>query len=188
MLIMGPAMLGGCSHTAFSLFPDRTVGETRKYVRTAKIYRNMDTILIADILWHNPDVKRLHVKRMAKQGRIDAVDEKRMLLNIGETEKKELEFLAGIYTGEDKWNDFHKNDSIWKIRLIMADGSKTAPSKIEKLTVKNMPDSHLFAFITPWKKLYRITFEKTEALLQLQNYDMEIYSFLGNAEFSWPAK
>lgn len=186
MLAIAPAMLAaGCSHTAFSIFPDRTVAETEKYVRTAKIYRNMDTILIADILWHNPDVKRLHVKRMGKQGRIDAGDEKRMLLKIGEMEEKELEFLAGIYTGEDKWNDFQKNDSIWKIRLRMADGSKIAPGKIEKLKVKDMPDSRLFPFITPWKMLYRITFERTKEISQLKNYNIEIYSFLGNAEFSW---
>lgn len=181
-------LAGGCSHTTFSLFPDRTVSETSKYVRTAKIYRNMDTILIADILWHNPDIERLHVERMRKQGRLDADDEKLLLLKIGEMEGKELEFLAGIYTGDDKWNDFQKNDSIWKVRLRMADGSKTAPGKIEKLKVEDMPDSRLFPFITPWKTLYRITFEKTEAISQLKSYDMEIYSLLGNAEFSWPAE
>jgi len=111
-----------------------------------------------------------------------------MLLEISEMEEKELEFLAGIYTGDDKWNDLNENDSIWKVRLRMADGSKTAPGKIEKLNVKDMPDSRLFPFITPWKMLYKITFEKTEEISQLKSYDVGIYSFLGNAEFSWNAE
>lgn len=175
----------GKTDMAFSAFPDDIVEQVKVNVRSAKVYRDLDTILIADILWYKPKLKRKHLIELREEGRITEDEKMNMLAEIDEKDAAEIEFLAGFYTGEKKWNDFDSDASIWKIRLEADDGSLVAPVKIEKLDLKEMPDSDNFPFLTTWKSPYRITFAKAENLSRLKSHKIELHSILGEAEFVW---
>lgn len=182
-------LVAGCAFgrtdVSFSAFPDTIVDRVKLDVRSAKVYRDLDTILVADILLYKPELKRMHVEEMSREGRIDDEEKIRLLAEIDAKEADEIEFIAGFYTGEEKWNDFDSSSSIWKIRLEAADGSQVAPTSIEKIDLDKMPDSHNFPFLTPWKSPYRITFAKTDKLAELKSHKIELHSILGHAEFIW---
>ena len=125
---------------------------------------------------------------MGREGRINEDEKMDMLAEIDKKGAAEIEFLAGFYTGEKEWNDFDSDSSIWKIRLEADDGSLVAPVRIEKLNLKEMPDSHNFPFLTRWKSPYRIIFVKTEGLSRLKSRKIGLRSILGEAEFIWEAE
>ena len=178
----------GKTDMSFSPYPDSIVMQVKVNVRSAKVYRDLDTILIADILWYKPELKRRNLIELSEKGRISEDEKMAMLNEIDEQESAEIEFLAGFYTGEKKWDDFDSDASIWKIRLEADDGSLVAPVRIEKLLLKEMPDSHNFPFLTRWKSPYRITFAKTENLSHLKSHKIRLRSILGEAKFIWESE
>lgn len=184
-LIFSTGCVLGNTEMAFSVYPDNIVEQVKLNVRSAKVYRDLDTILIADILWYKPGLKRKRLVELSEKGRITEDEKTNMLAEIDKKEAVEIEFLAGFYTGEKKWNDFDSDSSIWKIRLVADDGSLVAPARIEKLDLKKMPDSYNFTFLTPWRSPYRIIFAKTENLSRLKNPELELQSILGEARFIW---
>jgi len=188
LLIFTAGCVLGKTDMAFSVYPDSIVEQVKINVRSAKVYRDLDTVLIADILWYKPELKRRHLIEMSEKGRINEDEKMKMLAEINDKEASEIEFLAGFYTGEKKWNDFDSDSSIWKIRLEADDGSLVAPAKIEKLDLKKMTDSYHFPFLTPWKSPYRITFAKTANLSGLKSRKIGLHSILGKAEFLWEAE
>ena len=187
-LIFTAGCVFGKTDMSFSPYPDSIVQQVQLNVRSAKVYRDLDTILIADILWYKPELKKRNLIELSEEGRISEDEKMDMLAEIDKKEGAEIEFLAGFYTGEKKWNDFDSDASIWKIRLEAADGSLVAPVKIEKLELKEMTDSHNFPFLTRWKSPYRITFTKTENLSHLKSHKIQLRSILGEAKFIWEAE
>jgi len=187
-LIFAAGCALGKTDLAFSVYPDKIVEQVNLNVRSAKVYRDLDTILIADILWYKPELKRKRLIELSEKGRITEDEKMKMLAEIDKKEAAEIEFLAGFYTGEKKWNDFDSDSSIWKIRLEADDGTLVAPAGIEKLDLKKMPDSYNFTFLTPWKSAYRIIFAKTENLSRLKSHKIGLQSILGEAEFIWEAE
>lgn len=188
-MIFGILAVTACSSNKtdvkFSPFQDKILGIAEKNVRTAKIYRDLDTILIADVLWFSPDIKKAYVFELRKKSRMDKDEEKTRLAEIELKGSEEIEFLMGIYTGEKSWNDFNKPGSIWKLRLVTPDGSSEAPIKIEKIDLDQMPDSYFFPFLSEWKSVYRVIFKKSNKLARIVNPTMLMYSILGETKFRW---
>ena len=185
LLIMPGGCAFGKTDMSFSAFPDTFVLLAGKNIRSAKVYRDLDTVLLADIMWYDPEMKRMHVEELSLEGRINEDEKIKLLEDIAAKENTEIEFIAGFYTGEKKWNDFDKSASIWKISLEAGDGSQVGPSSIKKIDLEKMPESHLFTFLTTWKSPYRITFDKLGELAELKSHKMELHSVMGQAEFIW---
>ena len=185
LLLSSSGCAFGKTDMSFSAFPDSFVQRAGKNIRSAKVYRDLDTVLIADIMWYDPELKRMHIEELSLEGRINEDEKRELLEEIAAKEETEIEFIAGFYTGEKKWNDFDKSSSIWKISLEAADGSQVAPSSIKKINLEKIPESHLFTFLTTWKTPYRITFEKLDRLAELKGHKMELHSVMGQAEFFW---
>ncbi len=169
----------------FTMQRDAVMDMVGQNVRTEKVYRDLDTILIADVLLYKPEIKRSGVKQAKDEGRIDAEQDKEMFADIADKESKEVEFLAGVYTGDKRWNDLDKNNSMWRVTLKTADGSWVTPSSITKLKLDKMQDAWLFPFLTEWKYAYRIVFPKTPAIAGVNSYTLRITSVVGEGTFNW---
>lgn len=168
----------------FTLVPERIQDEVRRYLRTEKVYRDLDTILIADVLYYDQRIRQDYIQTALAKEWIDAEQAEKMLAESKVNEQKEVEFIAGVYTGDKRWNDFEKENSIWKVALRTPDGRWISPSSIEKLKPDKMKDSHIFPFITEWKFIYRITFPRQE-LAGADTFSLRFTSMVGEAAFSW---
>ncbi|MBI5179022.1 MAG: hypothetical protein HZA04_07150 [Nitrospinae bacterium] len=172
-----------------SLQQDKIIGDVNRNLRSVKVYRNLlDTILLADVLWYKPEIKKAVVDFGKADGRIDAEQEKKMLADIAEKDDKELEFIAGIVTGDIRWNDFEKEDSMWRVTLKTADGQLVTPLAVEKLKLNKMQDAWLFPFLTEWKSVYRIRFAKTPSLTGMDAYTLRFTSMAGEGTFNWETR
>lgn len=168
----------------FTLVPERILGDVKQNVRTEKVYRDLDTILIADVFYYDQRIKQDFIQTALTKEWIDAGQAEKMMAESKLNEPKEVEFLAGVYTGDKRWNDFEKENSMWKVALQTPDGGWIAPASIEKLKLEKMRDAYLFPFLTEWKFIYRITFPKKE-LAGAANYKLRFTSLVGEAAFAW---
>ncbi len=175
---------GKQTNVDFTFLPERILGDVRKNVRTEKVYRDLDTILIADVFYYDQRIKRDFIQTSLVKEWIDAEQAEKMLAESKANEQKEVEFIAGVYTGDKRWNDFEKQNSIWKVSLQTPDGRWIVPASIEKLKLDKMRDAHLFPFITEWKYVYRIAFPKQE-MAGAANYTLRFTSMVGEATFTW---
>jgi hypothetical protein len=188
-LLASPLSCGGKrSSVDFSIRRDQILDEVTKNTRTVKVYRDLDTIFIADVLWYKPELRKTFVSHLKGDGRIDDEQAAKMTADISSKEGRELEFITGLYTGDKAWNDLDKVDSMWRMTLKGADGSVVAPTRIEKLRVDRMQDSWLFPFLTPWKVAYRVTFTQTGNLTSVDSYVLRLSSVVGEGTFIWENK
>ncbi len=168
----------------FSMHRDRILEDVAHNTRTEKVYRDLDTILVADVFFYDQRIKRDFINAVRGEGRIDQAQADAMLAESAAKEAKEVEFLAGVYTGDKRWNDLEKKDSMWKVALQTADGAWIAPAEITRLKLDKMQDAWLFPFLTEWKFIYRISFPR-EALAGMQSYTLRFTSVVGEAAFTW---
>lgn len=175
---------GKSTNVDFSMAYDKILDDVKQNVRTEKVYRDLDTILIADVFYYDQRIKRDFVAAIRGAGRVDAEQSDKMLAESQANEQKEVEFLAGVYTGDKRWNDLEKKNSMWKVVLQAPDGRWIAPLSIEKLKLDKMQDAWLFPFLTEWKFIYRITFPKQE-MAGAANYTLRFTSVVGEAAFTW---
>ncbi len=168
----------------FTLVPERIQDDVKRNVRTEKVYRDLDTIFIADVFYYDQRIRQDYIQTSLQKGWIDSVQADKMMAESKENEQKEVEFVAGIYTSDKRWNDFEKENSMWKVSLETPDGRWIAPSSIEKLKLEKMRDAYLFPFLTEWKFIYRITFPKKE-VTGATSYSLRFNSIVGDAAFNW---
>lgn len=168
----------------FTFVPDRIQEDVRRNVRTEKVYRELDTIFIADVFYYDQRINQDYIQASLGKGWLDAAQAEKMMAESKDREQKEVEFIAGVYTSDKRWNDFEKENSMWKVALQTPDGRWVAPSSIEKLKLEKMRDAHLFPFLTEWKFIYRITFPKKE-MAGAANYYLRFTSLVGDAGFNW---
>ncbi len=169
----------------FRLFQDKIITMIDRLVMTGKIYRDLDTVFVGDLLWYTPELKNEYIDEMLKKGRMEQSEYNQQKAEIEKQASKEMEFLGAFYTFEDKWNDFDSPDSIWKLRLVDKDGNLVAPISVKKIKRKDMPDTNVFAFINYWKTIYIIKFAKTANLEGMDAYRVRLFSVLGDTEFVW---
>jgi hypothetical protein len=55
----------------FRLFPEEIVKKVNSLVRTGKIYRDLDTVFVGNLLRHTPELKKAYIDEMLKKGRME---------------------------------------------------------------------------------------------------------------------
>lgn len=188
VIVAVAAALAGCAGKSttvdFSIKHDAIIDTVKRGVRTEKIYRDLDTVLVADVFYYDPAVRRGFIDQVKAEGRITEEQSAQMSEELAKSEKSEAVFIAGVYTGDKRWNDFDKTASMWKVLLQDADGQWVEPSSIERLKLNKMQDAWLFPFLTEWKFIYRISFP-LDKLAGTKAYKLRFHSVVGEAGFSW---
>lgn len=187
------AALAACSGKTtkidFTMRRDAVLDEVQKNTRTVKVYRDLDTIFIADVLWYTPKLRRNFIANLKSEGRINDQQVAKMNAEVAEKEGSggSLEFITGFYTPDKTWNDLEKTNSMWSLTIKGSDGTAVSPVKVEKLKYDKMQDSWLFPFLTPWKNAYRVTFTGSGALMGMDSYTLRVSSTVGEGTFTWDA-
>ncbi len=184
LFVTAAGCAGKRTNVDFTIMPERILDDVKQNVRTEKVYRDLDTILIADVFYYDQRIKQDFIQTALSREWIDAEQAEKMMADSKANEQKEIEFIAGVYTSDKRWNDFEKQNSIWKVAMKTPDGRWITPSSIEKLKIDKMKDSHLFPFLTEWKFIYRITFPRQD-MAGATNYSLRFTSMVGEAAFTW---
>ncbi len=184
-LLVAVTACAGRSNVEFSIRRDRVLDDVLKNTRSLKVYRDLDTIFIADVLWYKPELRKAFVASLKREGRISDEQAANMTDEISKNEGRELEFIVGFYTPDKSWNDLDAVHSMWRLALTRGGGEPVAPERIEKLSVDKMQDAWLFPFLTPWKSAYRVTFANKGSLPSADRYALRLSSVVGEGSMVW---
>ncbi len=159
-----------------------------RWTRTQKLYRDFETIVILDALFRHPEVREAMAERLASSQGLTQEKAGALKKKEAKEAQEELEFILAVYTGEVEWNDFHREDSIWRLFLEDEGGRRVEPTSIRRLELfqKASPLLSIYRFVTPWKETYSVRFpRKGLTLAKGKGIKLIITSLLGKVELSW---
>lgn len=180
--------VGGCAtekvYSKFKVTNSTYDMAVEKRLRTVKLYKKFDTIMIADVIYNDEWLRTAWVSDQAKVKRL-ADDDKKTLLRLQKRESdKEITFILCVYTAEDEWNDFSHRNSRWSILLESASGI-IRPVLIKPVRQKELQMRDALPFNTNFRKFYVVTFLRDKAAVW--PYHLVMSSPLGSARFTWSA-
>lgn len=150
--------------------------------RTAKLYRELDTILIADVVYLGMDLRRTWVDHAAEAGRLGREEKAALLEKEEEENSASAQFLVALYTSEDEWNDLEKEDSRWSL-FLEADGELVRPESIKKLKPGALKLRDNLPFETAFRSFYIVSFPREAA--GAPPYTLGMSSLLGEVKLRW---
>lgn len=159
-----------------------------QWTRHDSIHRDLGLVLEADATLRSPQFQEAYLRRYARLYNVREGELERLLAADRELTGRELRFVLVAQTGDRKWNDFDKPDSIWRIYLQNERGERlplTSRRRLEKRT-----ELAGFFRLGPWDEVYELSFDLTgeEAKdFSTRRLTLILASVLGEAQFSWDA-
>lgn len=177
---------GGCAYVRNRTERDMSSYENvvKSWTKTAKVYDELDTIILIDALYKNWTVRKTYIENLSKTNNI-SLKEKERLLNMEKEENKKINsFFLTVYTGKELWNDLNEKKSIWNIVLKDKKGNRWRPLKVKEIKYNELKIKKFYPFVTPWKKIYEIDFPK-DSSDNAGQIILTISSMLGRVELRW---
>ena len=172
--------------------------ELDTWTRHDKVYQVLDNKLFVSATYHAPDFRRAFGIAFPDIYGHGGKITRRELVDMTGGVEQHHNFLVAAYTPYVRWNDFARDDSIWRISLYsksVGDGgmdeAEVAPDDIIPLKV----DENLravYPYISRFDRIYLVRFPLTDAWQRplvhahTQEVVMRIASALGVATLRWP--
>ncbi|MBL7686184.1 MAG: hypothetical protein JNK65_09165 [Deltaproteobacteria bacterium] len=157
----------------------------KKYTRHGEDFniQTMAANLVIDGLYLSDEFREAYAKRFAEIYRLNSNDTRLKVNEEIEKSKKGTQFLLSVFTYDKKWNELETDQSIWKLRLEF-EGKSYTPLQVEKLKI-TPADTTFYPFLTPWSKLYLVTFDKNISLSDQSSFEMALFGVKGNRTLVW---
>lgn len=189
--------LGGCTtpsdrahslSAAQKLTPDDYGGVLSDWTRHDEVYDVLYRIAFFHVTYHSPAFRRAFLVRHPDVYGPGSEEAGRLMLTTPESEDY-LEFFVAASTANQRWNDFNRADSIWRITLRSDDG-EPVDGKVERVkTSANL--RAIYPYITPYSNTYAVRFPRNtftgEPVLtpKTQQLELRVTSALGEAQMVW---
>lgn len=162
------------------------------WTKEDRIYKGFDCKLIAAATYKSMPFRRAYTQEYAKLYRMNPAEKDKFLTDQADAAETYNEFIFAAYVPDNKWDNFSKKKSTWKIDLSVDGGKRVAPVEIRELERNNIVLKHFFPYVTPWKSVYLLRFptslHDTEELLvgdRSRTLTLSVSSVLGSAEMTW---
>jgi hypothetical protein len=136
-------------------------GAFERWTREARIYRGFDMELIVSATFKSADYRRTYAKEYAKTYILSDEDELKFEQDQLKAAAEFHDFVMAAFIPDDKWNDFEKKDSIWKVYLTNEANDRISPVEIRKLNRKDPTIAQFFPYVSPWRRVYSLRFPVT---------------------------
>jgi hypothetical protein len=209
MMMLTPCMLLGCGHTEGTLRPAAQVlpvgmdakdayrAQLRTWTRKDQIYQGLDNKLFISATYHAAAFRRAFAIAFPDIYGHGGKITRRELVDMTDGVEQHHNFFIATYTPVLQWNDFSRDDSIWRITLYSkAQGesglgeAQVSPDDIIPLKV----DENLravYPYISRFDKIYLVRFPLVDALQRplvdegTGEVVMRVASALGVATMRW---
>jgi hypothetical protein len=200
LALVGFVGLAGCASSPpkASLFgpPSRKIAAEdykdvlRIWTRSYKIYQGLENKLFASATFHAPEFRRAFAIAFPEiYGHGGEITRRELVELTGDVEQFHTFFLTA-YTPERGWNDFAKQDSIWRINLIGSDEVAVDPAEVIPVKIDANIQA-VYPYITRFDEAYLVRFPLTDAMHRLvldpksTSATLRLASALGVAEMRW---
>ncbi|MEQ9503168.1 MAG: hypothetical protein RIT81_40250 [Deltaproteobacteria bacterium] len=174
-----------------SIAPDDYDDVLGDWTRHDEVYDVLYRIAFFHVTYHSPAFRRAFLIRHPDVYGPGSEEASRLMLTNQESEDY-LEFFVAASTANQRWNDFNRADSIWRITLRSDDG-EPVDGKIERVkTTANL--RAIYPYITPYANTYAVRFPRNtftgEPVLtpKTKKLELRVTSALGAANMTWRIK
>ena len=161
------------------------------WTRGDKVYQGLDNKLYVTATFHSPELRRAFAIAFpdiyGHGGRIT----RRELVELTDDIEEYHTFFVVAFTPVRAWNDFHKDDSIWRLTLLSADRSTfIEPEEIQSIKI----DENLravYSYVGRFDEAYLVRFKLADKTgkplvpVGAESFTLRIASALGVAELTW---
>ncbi|MBU1163247.1 MAG: hypothetical protein KKA75_03755 [Proteobacteria bacterium] len=120
-----------------------------KWTSESRIYRGLDLELTTAATFKSPEFREAYANEYARTYKLTREEKEKLIKDQKEASLIYNDFIMAAYVPDEKWNNFNKKDSIWKIHLNAGNGKKIKPLEIRKIKKIDAVISHFFPYITP---------------------------------------
>lgn len=159
-----------------------------RWTRSDKVYSLLEARLFVSATFHSPEFRQAFaVAHPNVFG--PGSDEARRLASLEGGAEENFEFFFSAYTANATWNDFGKEDSIWRVTLEGDDGERV-DGVVTRLRT-NANQRVMYPYVSAWAKTYTVRFPRTGAAGQLlispasKQFTLRFTSALGEGVLTW---
>ena len=163
-----------------------------KWTSEARIYRGLDLELMTSATFKSAEFREAYANEYARTYELNREEKEKLIKDQKQASLIYNDFVMAAYVPNDKWNDFNKKDSIWKIYLNADNEKKIAPLEIRKIKKIDAVITHFFPYISTWKSIYLVRFpvklpgtDKNIIDDTCSSIKIVITSVLGTTEMVW---
>jgi hypothetical protein len=164
------------------------------WTRHAKLVQDIGTAMEIWATFESWDFRQAYVAKYAKV--YDLSDSER-----NELEKTQKALASAVYeihlvaqSTNDRWNDFERRNSPWRITLLDGTGAELAPTSIKVENLPEVYETEFFPTRTPFSRTYTLRFVRPtgagDSFVGPESGRMilRVASPIGKVEVAWEAK
>jgi len=178
------ALASACAGTVksrYELAENPVNAAAREKTRTAKLYHQLDTIIILDAILDDDGLRNAWADEDASRRRLGD-EEKKAALEKLNTEDGGVKMILALYTASEEWNDLAEKNSRWTVFLETSKGP-VRPASIEKTKVEKLYLRDNLPFDPIFRKFYIVKFTKEAA--GSPPYKLMMSGQLGETSVAW---
>jgi hypothetical protein len=126
-----------------------------RWTRRVEVYDRLDTVFFAHATFHAPAFRRAFMLRHLNVYGPGSEEAGRLTLTRPEAEES-LEFFFSVSMPSDRWNDFDRPGSIWRVTLV-SDTGEPVDAKVERVKV-NANLRVIYPYISDFARTYSLRF------------------------------
>ncbi len=158
-----------------------------RWTRRSQIYDGLFSVLYVGATFHAPELRRAFLQRFPDAYGRGSEEARRLTLANPDAETH-WEFFLGAATSKQRWNDFARADSIWRVSLV-ADGVEV-DAKVRRIPL-NANVRVFYPYLTPYTSGYGLEFPLTTVegkpliTSATRKLELRVSSALGNTSLVW---
>ncbi len=165
----------------------------QRWTQKGELYQGLKTVLSASATYLHPDTRSAYVRQYSNDHHFSEQEEKELLSQEEAKAKSQLEFIVTTFSDDDDWWRLDGESPIWAVYLSNDKGIRVKPKTIEYLENVPIYIKTYYPLITPWKRVYRLTFPlkvKNTPLLdeQTRHFSLEFLSAVAQLKLNWKLK
>ncbi len=173
--------------------PDSYQSVLQRWTQKGETYQGLKTVLSASATYLHPATRRAYMRQYAADHHLSEQEEKELLSQEEAKAKNQLEFIVTTFSDDDDWWQLDGDTSIWGIYLSNDKGVRVKPQAVEYLEDVPIYIKTYYPLVTPWKRVYRLTFPlkvQNTPLLdeQTRHFSLEFLSAVAQLKLDWNMK
>lgn len=159
-----------------------------QWTREDRVYQGLESKLFVFSTFHSPEFRKVFLLRHPDVYGPGSEVARRLALTAPEADEA-IEFFFSASTTDAKWNDFEKENSIWRVTLTGDDGHPVDGKVVRLKTTANL--RVMYPYITDFARTYAVRFPRTDAegapviSSATKQLKLQFASALGRARLVW---
>jgi hypothetical protein len=164
------------------------------WTRHYKLVQDIGTVLEVWGTFMSWDLRQAYIAKYAKVYDLAPGEREQLAKAQRETARAVYEIHLVAQSTNDKWVDFDKSSSPWRITLIDGTGAELAPTSIKLQKLPDIYENEFFPTRTPFSRTYTVRFvrpeggEETFVGPRSGRLVLRVASPVGKVDVSWETK